>query len=360
MKKYYVFIIALTILLSTFSPLSTSGQAMVFQREKTLYLTQGPVTDPTNNNMYVPGGGAPSEWALVYEYLFYYHILSGQMIPWLATGYEYIDNYTKMTIHLRQGVTWSDGQPFTADDVVFTYKMEFNYTALAYSAAIRANVADVSKIDDYTVELTLKSYNPTFHFNGQAFPDGATYPCFMIMPKHIWQGKDPMTFKNTEAIGTGPYALIYRDEMTTVYERRDDWWATKLFGIRPAPKNIVHRNLGTSESVASALASNDLDMTYMGQQLAMGLFKTVTDKNPNVRSFSTSTPMAFPASWTDDIYINNMKYPWSLKEVRHALNYLINRPVIVSIATENTMSVCYTPFGRLSLVAVGFNHFGMQ
>lgn len=357
MKKTHIFIIAVTILLSSIRPSSTSGQAIVFRREQTLYLTQGPVTDPTNNNMFVPGGGAPSLWALVYEYFFNYHILSGEMVPWLAERYEYTDDYTKMKVYLRKGVAWSDGQPFTADDVVFTYQMEFNYTALSYSAAIRANIAEVRKIDNYTIEYTLKSRNPVFHLNGQVFPAGATYPCFTIMPKHIWQGKDPMTFKNNPPVGTGCYSLIYRDEMTTIYERRDDWWATKLFGIRPAPKNIVHRNLGTSESVASALASNDLDMTYMGQQLAMGLFKQVTQTNPHVRSYSRSTPMAFPSTWTDDVYINNEKYPWNLKEVRHALNYLINRDVIVSIATENTMATCYTPFGRLSVEASGFKPF---
>ena len=54
------------------------------------------------------------------EGLFYYNMLDDQFIPWLAEGYAYNPDYTQLTVNLRNGVEWSDGQPFTARDVVFT------------------------------------------------------------------------------------------------------------------------------------------------------------------------------------------------------------------------------------------------
>ena len=46
-----------------------------------------------------------------------------RIIPWLATGYEYNDDFTELTVNLREGVKWSDGEPFNAEDVVFTIQM---------------------------------------------------------------------------------------------------------------------------------------------------------------------------------------------------------------------------------------------
>src|SRR6187397_2685452 len=56
----------------------------------------------------------------VNEALFYTNLNTGELIPWQAESYEYNDDFTSATIHLRDGVTWSDGQPMTADDVKFT------------------------------------------------------------------------------------------------------------------------------------------------------------------------------------------------------------------------------------------------
>ncbi len=59
----------------------------------------------------------------VYESLFYYDYFQGDVIPWIAENYEYNDDYTAVTITLRDGVTWSDGEALTANDVVFTIDM---------------------------------------------------------------------------------------------------------------------------------------------------------------------------------------------------------------------------------------------
>ena len=48
---------------------------------------------------------------------------SGELVPWLATGYEWNSDNTQLTFHLHTGVLWSDGQPFSAKDVTYTFDL---------------------------------------------------------------------------------------------------------------------------------------------------------------------------------------------------------------------------------------------
>src|ERR1700722_12197861 len=70
-----------------------------------------------------PGLDLRSSIAFVLEPLFFYSVLDDAMIPWLAEGYEYAEDFTQITVHLRQSVTWNDGTPFSPDDVINTLDM---------------------------------------------------------------------------------------------------------------------------------------------------------------------------------------------------------------------------------------------
>src|SRR5262252_3203778 len=60
---------------------------------------------------------------IFYEPLVYDNLLTDQKTPWLATKWDWSSDNSKLTFTIRQGVKWSDGQPFSADDVVFTFNM---------------------------------------------------------------------------------------------------------------------------------------------------------------------------------------------------------------------------------------------
>src|SRR4029078_13188479 len=68
-----------------------------------------------------------------------------------------------VTWKLKQGVKWSDGQPFTADDVVFTFQYTSNPEAGTVSNGICAGIQRVDKIDDYTVKITFKNVTPGWY-----------------------------------------------------------------------------------------------------------------------------------------------------------------------------------------------------
>ena len=66
------------------------------------------------------GRQPPAGPNLIHEPLAFYSAFGDKEYMWLATGYEYAPDFKQLTIKLRSGVKWSDGQPFSADDVVYT------------------------------------------------------------------------------------------------------------------------------------------------------------------------------------------------------------------------------------------------
>ncbi|MEM1510713.1 MAG: ABC transporter substrate-binding protein [Thermofilaceae archaeon] len=329
--------VAILVLLLTLSFYGAFAQPP--PREETLYIARGRVVNPTLLNLYAPGAPSRSHTCMhqfVWEYLFYYNFETGEYIPWLAEKFEYSPDYKSVKIYLRKGVKWSDGHPFTADDVVFTYEMLLKYAPrLSGSAAVAAKVAGARKIDDYTVEILLKDPDPRFHLDRSTFPAALVWGGLTIVPKHIWEKEDPLTFKNYPPVGTGPYRVVSSGETESILERRNDWWATELFGIRPAPKYIVCKYYGPEESLAAALAANDVDAVFIGM-ITFGTLQTVIARNPAVIVWRRTSPY----SWIDPcprvLMVNNQRYPWSLPEVRHAISYLLNRPLIAELVFDKT------------------------
>ena len=101
-------------------------------------------------------------------------------------------------------VTWNDGQPFTADDVAFTYDLLRNNPGMVWAEEANNNVASVEAIDPLNARFNLKAPNPHFHLIREAFPAVGIWGGITILPKHVWQGKDPLTFKASPPVATGP------------------------------------------------------------------------------------------------------------------------------------------------------------
>lgn len=132
----------------------------------------------------------------------------GNLVPVLAAEIPSVANgslakdLSSVTWKLKKGVTWHDGQPFNADDVVFTFQYEADPDTATLDAGNYDNVKSVDKIDDMTVKVTFKQ--PALQWNA-AFVGNAG----MILPKHIheqYKGKESRNAPaNLKPIGTGPY-----------------------------------------------------------------------------------------------------------------------------------------------------------
>lgn len=142
---------------------------------------------------------------LIYEPLMLYQPAKAQVIPWLATQYRWEDGNKTLIFILRQGVKWSDGAPFTAQDVVFHFsllrKIAGNEGYFQNSGKLfEQYLQDVSAPDDFTVVFTFKEINTLFFYNLIQIP---------ITPKHIWEHIDDlMSYKNENPVGTGPFTQV--------------------------------------------------------------------------------------------------------------------------------------------------------
>jgi peptide/nickel transport system substrate-binding protein len=294
----------------------------------------GPITAPDNLNLYAPGGNIGNGvHELVYEYLFYQNLQTGEFVPWLAESFSYNDDYTALTVKLRDGVTWSDGKPFTADDIVFTYGMlKANKTLLWADEATKA-VASVDALDPLTARFNLTKSNPRFHLTREAFPGVGIWGGITIVPRHIWEGKDPASFKNNPPIGTGAYKLKENTASAFTWQRRDDWWGTKVFGVQPAPQEISFQYIGAETNIALALSNNEIDMPQIGA-LNLGSYLNVAQRNPNVKAWTGDAPY----SWLDPcprvLMVQNAHPPLDNPTVRWAISYAIDRNAIAGLAYE--------------------------
>ena len=295
------------------------------------------IEDPTNLNLYAPGVSRSDTGLhqLIYEYFFYYNLQTGEFVPWLAESYEYGADNDTLTVTLRDGVTWSDGEAFNADDVVFTYDLLRENPSMIWASEANNRVTSVEKVDDLTVTFNLAEANPRFHLNREAVPAVGIWGGITILPQHIWEGEDPVTFKNSDPIGTGPYRLVDASQNAMTYEARDDWWGTTAFERAPGPETIQFVYVGPETNIALALTSNELDVAPIGV-LSPGSFQEIASRNPNVRAWSTESPFAWSDPCPRALMIQNATPPFDQPAVRRAISSLIDRQALVDLAYEGT------------------------
>ena len=153
---------------------------------------------------------------------------------------EYNDDFSEMTVFLRQGIYWSDGVEFTSADVVYTVESQIEHPGATWSGAFSTNVESVQAIDDYTVRFILKAPNSRFQ---SVF--SVRWNAAWIIPKHIFENEDPTTFEFNPPVSLGPYTLHSYDPNGSwhIWERRPDWERTTVaeFGM-PAPRYAIYRH----------------------------------------------------------------------------------------------------------------------
>ncbi len=200
-----------------------------------------------NFNPYFAGGTSYAACGFIYETLIYSNNFTGDLLPWLALNYDWSDDYKNLTLTLRRNIAWSDGKPFTADDVVFTFLMLKSFPALDTQGVWKAGLESVEKIDDYTVRLNFSGLNTLIIYN-----IAGVY----IVPKHIWEKvEDPSKFTNEEPIGTGAYVLESFTDQVFTLKRRADYWQAQTIKV----DRIRIPAFNGNEPAQLAVASGEID-----------------------------------------------------------------------------------------------------
>ena len=307
-------------------------------RSKTVIfdLDGGKVQTPDLWNPFVPGSRLDQGYQqAILEPLFVLDDTTGRVMPWLGEEMSADDRLDVWMLRLRQGVEWSDGAPFTADDVVFTVQMLLDYAPdLAYSAELKDWVARVDKVDDLTVRFTLTRPDPRFQLEYFAAKLGTG---LNIVPAHIWAGQDPLTFTFYDPtkgwpVGTGPYRLESTAPTRFTYVRNDRWWGAKTGWMPlPQPEKLVWAWVDPADNPAALLAQHQMDSLA---DVTPDVFSVLRQGSPSAGAWSNDPPYGPLDPCVRTLQINATLPPWDDPGMRWALDFAIDRAELVQAAYQ--------------------------
>lgn len=179
-----------------------------------------------------------------------------ELLPALATSWEIVDPL-RWRFHLREGVTFHEGQAFTADDVVFTVERSLSDGSLIKSSKM-TSVVGAEKVDDHTVDILLKRPSPTLINDwGNWYIMSKTWAEEHGMPASPSAEQVRSSYASTHANGTGPYRITLREpDAKTVAVRNDKWWGAAANDVT----EIEFRPIDSSATRTAALLTGSVDL----------------------------------------------------------------------------------------------------
>ncbi len=244
-----------------------------------------------------------------YEELTYVDGLkSGATTPWLAKSYAWSNGNKTLTFTIRDGVKWSDGKPFSASDVVYTFQL------LKKNPALDLN-ANWSVLKSVTQNGNKVAFNfktaavPYFYYIADQTP---------IVAQHIWSTiKNPTTYKDTKPVGTGPFTMSSCSPQVIKYKKNPSYWQSG----KPTIDTVYY----------PAFTSND----PANQQLASGKAQWGSQFIPNINAYylkkSPDNHYWFPPVVNVAVYINQTDPILKNLPVRQAMAYAIDRNKVSEI-----------------------------
>jgi peptide/nickel transport system substrate-binding protein len=346
-KRFSAFLV-LTVLLTAALTVNAQGTADVPREDTVIFdIDNTNIAAPTNFNDLVPGtnknqGAHQSMW----EPLFILNYGTGKIEPYLGTSFTPNDAQDVWTLKLHEGITWSDGVPFTADDVVFTIQLLLDdKTKTLNDAANMQNwVKSLKKIDDLTVEFDLNKPNPRFQLD---YFSVRIWGSVTIKPKHVWEGQDPTTFTFYDPakgwpIGTGPYKLTSASPDQFVWDRDDNWWGAKTgFHALPEPKRLIWVLAGSETNKGLLMSQHQLDSAM---NISLGTLQAIQAKNPAAEAYVKGAPYSFADPCPRELDFNTEDPVWGDANLRKAVSLIIDRNQNIAIAYQGTTTPSTTMF----------------
>ncbi|ODA43133.1 ABC transporter substrate-binding protein [Desulfosporosinus sp. BG] len=256
---------------------------------------------------------------------------SGKPIEDLAKSYTYDEKSLTYTFNLRPGVLWQDGKPFTAEDVVYTYKeLTTDKTLASTLLDDYKDIASVKAKDELTVEITLAQYNAAM----------LNYFTIGIIPKHLLEGQDLTTAPfNQNPVGTGRYKFVKWDKSGgTVEVVRNEKYYAKV----PNIEKIVYKTVAVESTKATMLQSGEADLAWLNAKYAKNFQGKPGFKNYD---FTTADYRAVSMDFRSKFWIQN-------KDSIGVLNDAIDKEAVVKSVLTGEGGPAYSP---MQLNAFGGN-----
>jgi peptide/nickel transport system substrate-binding protein len=239
--------------------------------------------------------------------------------PYLAERWEANDDLTAWTFHLRQGIMWTNGDEFNADDVIANVEKWRDEEHGSSNFSRFSSIESVEKIDDYTVRFNLSAADI-------AIPEGlGDYPA-LIAHRNFWTDGQPFP---ENPIGTGPYVIDeYAVGQRASFNKREDvtWWGEEALGKEVLLDRIEIIDHGDDVSAhLAALASGQVDLLY---EMSTDAVPTVQD-NDNLVLYETVTGQTGVARF------HVTTAPFDDPRVRTAIRRCIDHEVLLQLAYQN-------------------------
>jgi len=268
--------------------------------------------------------------------------ITDKVEPALAKSWEISEDGLTITFHLRQGLQWSDGEPFTADDVVFTFN------GVIFNEDVRTDYRDVlmvegqlptcEKVDDYTVKFTLAApFRPFLRQIG-----GAIYPAHKLknLSRVYNPDADPEALNSVwgvdtppeEIVGMGPFRLKeFIPDQLVVLERNPYYWKVDPQGNRlPYLDGIKFVIVGGADAEMLKFRNGELDVYAPRPEDLSTLIAEAEQKGFEVRIDPTK-PM-FGTTWivfNQDCPNEKLKEYFRMVEFRRAMAHLVDKQSII-------------------------------
>jgi peptide/nickel transport system substrate-binding protein len=271
--------------------------------------------NPFNSAVLGPG----ITFALIYEPLEFVNILqSGNPpVPMLATSSQWSNGYKTLTFTIRNGVKWSDGKPFSAADVAYTFNAMKSDKAIDLNALWTSDGGPLTSVAVQGADQVVFTFNapsqPIFYYVADQTP---------IVPEHIWSTlnqKSLHTYGDSRPVGTGPYVMSSCSGQNIKYLRNPDYWQSTP--SHPVPK--------IQEIDYPAFLSNTPANLFLSQGQAQWGGQYI----PNVQSFYVAKDSAHRHIWFPPVLnvalVPNLDNPLlSQLPVRQAIAYALDRSKI--------------------------------
>jgi peptide/nickel transport system substrate-binding protein len=264
---------------------------------------------PCSFNPFLPTS-SPYSVGLTYETLDFIDALSNaQVTPWLASAYAWSNGNKTLTFTIRSGVKWTDGKPFTAADVAYTFNLLKKYPALD-SNAVWSVLSSVTQSGTNKVVFDFsKSAVPYFYYVADQVP---------IVPEHIWSKiSNPVTNPVTAPVGTGGYIMSKCTPQNIQWTANPKYWQPGLAKVKtvnmPAflTNNTANEYLATGQSAYGAQFIPNIQSYFVAKKAGNGYWF------PPVANVSLFPNLTVPG-------LNDVA-------VRQAISYGINRASVSKI-----------------------------
>ena len=321
------------------APAASPSDYLDAPREDTLILDNPYRLEGGDNwNPFVPGNA--TGWGLAeigMENLLVLSYGTGEAENWMAESVTANDDNTEWTLVLRKGITWSDGEPFTVDDIIYSIDLQLKNETLGQHFFYVEWLKSMEKVDDLTMKFILNK--PNVRFALQCYGDMLCGNHWFV-PKHIWEKVgDPVAFKNFDLnaglpMGTGPYILGKVTANEAIWVRNDNWWAAKT-GLKPLPepKRVIYSYAGTEEVRTATAIDDGFDAL---QDITLSSYEALLGGNDKWIAFQKDLPYVWPDPCARSLSLNNAVEPWNDKDMRWVLNYVMDRQQIIDVAYEGT------------------------